>query len=133
MCLITLTTLVKMQISSFMSTMFIHQWEELNVVKGSAYNCFNPMWKPTSCAMAIEVWWTSSWVLVHSLPWVQCKRWIPLKLMGCMHTHQGRHTIKGCDNPSHVWSNVEKTREYNWKDKKTYQDISQIPPKARTW
>jgi hypothetical protein len=128
MCLIALITILWVQISSFMSTMSIHQWKEFNVVKGSACSCFHPTWMSTSRAMVAKVWWTSSWVLVHSLPRVQRKRWIPLRLMGCMHTHQGRPAIEGCDSPSCVWSNVEKTKKDHWKDKKTYQGISQIPP-----
>jgi hypothetical protein len=39
-----MTTLVKVRISSLVSTMLIRQHEELNMVKGSACNCFHPTW-----------------------------------------------------------------------------------------
>jgi hypothetical protein len=128
MCLIALTTLIRVQISFFVSTMSIHRSKELNVAKGSACSCFHPMWKSTSHTMVAKKSWTSSWILVDSLPWVQCKKWIPVRLMGCMHTHQGRLAIERCNSPSGVWNNVRKTREDNWKDKKIYQGMSQTPP-----
>ncbi len=36
--------------------------------------------------------------------------------MGCVHMHQGIRAIKGCDNPSCIWSVVEKDGEDNQKD-----------------
>jgi hypothetical protein len=86
-----ITTLIKVQIPSLVSTMSTCQWKELNVVEGNAcsYSCL--MWKLTSCAMATRVSWTTSWVPMCLLPWVQRKRWIPIRLMGCVHTHRRRH------------------------------------------
>jgi hypothetical protein len=63
-----MTTLAKVWIPSIISTMSTHQQEELNVVEGSACNCFCPMWKPTSHVMATKVLQIASWVLVRSLP-----------------------------------------------------------------
>ncbi len=53
---------------------------------------------------------------MRSLPWAQRKKWTPITLMGCVHMHQGIRAIKGCDNPSCIWSVVEKDGEDNQKD-----------------
>ncbi len=80
------------------------------MVEGSTCNYFHPMWKPTFRTMVAKVSRTTSWVLVHLLPRMQCKRWIPIGLMGCV---QRIHAIKGWGNPSHVRNVVEKTGEDN--------------------
>jgi hypothetical protein len=49
------------------NTMLTHQQKELNVVEGSACNCFHPTWKPTSRVMATKVSQIASWVIVCSL------------------------------------------------------------------
>jgi hypothetical protein len=69
----------------------------------------------------------ASWVLVCSLPWVQHKKWIPIRSMECVHTHQKIPTIDGCGSLSHVQNFVEKTREDNQKVGKTNQVVSQMP------
>jgi len=69
---------------------------------------------------------TISWVLVCLLPWVQRKRWIPIGLVGCVHTRHGRPIIKRCGNPSCIQSIVEKIGENNQKAKKISQVINQI-------
>jgi hypothetical protein len=117
----------KVQMSSLVSIMSSHQQEELNVVEGSACNCSYLMWKPTSYVMAIKVSQITSWVLMCSLPWAQCKRWIPIRSMGCVHKHWGMPTIQGWGNPSYIWSVVQKTREYDWKVRETSQNVSQTP------
>ncbi len=68
-------------------TMSTRQWEELNVVEGITYNCSCPTWNLTSCAITVKVQWITSWVPMHSLPWVQDERWIFVGLMRCVHTH----------------------------------------------
>jgi hypothetical protein len=40
--------------------------------------------------------------LVHSLPWGQHKRCIPIWPMGCVHTHSRRPVIEGCGSLSRV-------------------------------
>jgi hypothetical protein len=77
--------------------------------------------------MAAKVSWIASWVLVHSLPWSQHKRWIPIGSMGCMHTHWGMCSIEGWGSPSHVQSVVQKIREDNQKVRKTSWNVSQMP------
>jgi len=85
------------------------------------------MWKPASYTMARIVSRITSWVLVCSLPWVQCKRWIPIGSMGCVHIHWKRPVIEGCGNPNRVWSIVKKTKKDNQKAgfKKSIQVIRQ--------
>jgi len=97
-----MTMLAKVQMPSLVSTMSTCQWKELNVVEGNACNYFRPTWKSTFHPMPTKVSQIASWVLVSSLPWAQCKRWIPIKLMGCVHTHQGMHVIEGWGSPSHI-------------------------------
>ncbi len=63
----TMTTLIKVQMPSLISIMSICQQEGLNVVEGSACNCFRPTWKSTSCAMATKVSQIASCVSVRSL------------------------------------------------------------------
>jgi hypothetical protein len=50
-----MTTLAKVQMPSLVSTMLTHQREELNMDERSAFSCFCPMWKLTSCTMAAKV------------------------------------------------------------------------------
>jgi hypothetical protein len=100
---------------------------ELNVVEGNTCNCFCPMWKLTFHAMVTMVSWIASWVPVRLLPWTQCKRWIPIRLMGCVHTHQRMFAIEGKGNPSRIWNVVEKIGEDNWKVGKTGQVVNQVP------
>jgi len=74
--------------------MLISQQKELGVAKGIVCSYFHPMWKPTSCTIAAKVLQTTSWVPVHPLPWAQCKKWIPIGSMGCVHTHLGGLQLK---------------------------------------
>jgi hypothetical protein len=99
--------------------------QELNVVEGIACNYSCPTWKLPFRAMATKVLWTTSWVPMCSLPWMQHKRWIPIGLMGCVHMHRGIFTIEGWGSLSGIWNVVEKTREDNQKVKKTNWTISQ--------
>ncbi len=85
------------------------------MVEGNTCNCFHPTWKPTSHPMVAKVSQIASWVLVHLLPWTQRKSWIPIGLMGCVHTHRRILLIKGWGNPSRIRNVVEKTREDNRK------------------
>jgi hypothetical protein len=77
--------------------------------------------------MATKVSQTALWVLMHSLPWSQHKKLVPIVLMGCVHTHKGKPTIEGCGNLSHTQSDVEKIGEDNQKVGKIGQTISQVP------
>jgi len=63
---------------------------------------FCPTWKSTSCAMVTKVLQITSWVHVCSLGWAQCKKWMPIKLMGCVYTHQGKLTIEGSGSLSYI-------------------------------
>jgi hypothetical protein len=62
--------------------------------------------------MASKVSRIASWVHVRSLLWMQHKRWIPIRSMGCVHTHQ---------------SIVEKIREDNQKVVKIGRTTNQVP------
>jgi hypothetical protein len=106
-----MTTLVKVRIPSLVTIMLTCWREEWSMVEENACSYFHPMWKPTSRVMATKVSQTTSYVFVHSLPWAQFKRWIPIGSMGCGHTHWGRLAIEKCGNLNYVWSNVEKIRE----------------------
>ncbi len=121
----TLSTKVKMP--SLGCTMLTCWQEELNVVEGSVGNCFCPMWKLAFRVMVAKVSWIASWVSVRSLPWTQLKRWIPIELMGCVHTHQGMPTTKERGSPSCIQNVVRKIGEDNQKVGKTGQVISQTP------
>ncbi len=124
---LTMTMLVKVRMPSLVNKMSTHRWKELNVVKGSTSNCSRPTWKPAFCSMAPKMLQITSWVPMRSLPWAQCKRWIPIGLMGCVHTHRGMPTIEGWGSPSCVQSVVQKTRENNQKAKKIGRIINQAP------
>ncbi len=91
------------------------QQEDLNVVEGNAYSYSCHTWKLTSCAMAAKVSQTTSWVPKCMLPWAQHKKWIPIGLMECVHTHQRRPTNETCGSSSYVRGNVEKNGEDKWK------------------
>jgi hypothetical protein len=117
----------KAQIPSLVSTMLICQWKKLNVVKRSACSWSCPTWNLTSHTIMIKVSRIPSWVLMCSLPWVQCKRWIPIWSMGCVHTNQKILRSERCGSLNHIWNVVEKIREDNWKVKKIGQIIRQSP------
>jgi hypothetical protein len=120
-----MTTLVRVRMPPLVSTMSIRPWKQLNVVEGNACHCSCPTWKLTFRPMVAKVLQITSWVLVRSLPWAQHKSWIPIGLMGCVHTHQRIFLIKGWGSPSHVQSVVEKTKENRWKVGNISQAISQ--------
>jgi hypothetical protein len=109
------------------------------MVERSACSCSHPTWKSASLAMAAKVSWTTSWVPVRSLPWVQCKRTTHEALMGCVHMHQNISIIERCRNPSRVWNVREKDGENNQKARKASQIISQVfalrlkHDKIQTW
>jgi hypothetical protein len=124
---LTMTMLVKVWVPYLVNTMLIRQWEELNMVKESVSNYFHPTWKLAFRTMVTKMTRTTSWIFVCSLPWVQCMKWIPIGSMGCVHTHQMKPTIKGCDTPNHIENIVEKTNEGNWKVWKIGWIISQMP------
>ncbi len=65
--------------------------------------------------MVTKVSRIASWVLVCSLLWVQHKRWIPIGLMRCVHTHQGILAIEKWGNPNCIRSVVEKNGKDNQK------------------
>jgi hypothetical protein len=95
------------------------------VIERNACNCFHPTWKPTFRVMATKVLQIASWVLMCLLPWAQHKRWIPIGLMVCVHTHWKMLITKGWGSPSYIWSAVEKNGENNWKVRKIGQVVSQ--------
>jgi len=97
------------------------------VVERSTCNYSCPMWKLAFHVMVTKVSRITSWVLMISLPWAQHKRWLPIRSMGCVHTHRRMPTIKGWGSPSHVRNAMQKTKENNWKVRKTSRTISQMP------
>jgi hypothetical protein len=117
----------RVRIPSLVNTMSTCWWEKLNMVEGSSCSYSCPTWKPTFFLMATKMLQIASWVLVCLLRWVQCKRWIPIKLIGCVHTHQGIPTIERYCNPNHVWNVVEKIRENNQKVGKINWVVNQMP------
>ncbi len=123
----TMTILTRVWMTSLVSTMSIHQQKELNVIKGSICNCPCLTWKSASHTMAAKVSQITSWCLICPLPWTQCKRRIPIRSMGCAHTHWRIPTIEGWGNPSSLWNVVEKTKENNRKARKTSRAVSQTP------
>jgi hypothetical protein len=124
---LVMTMLAKVQMPSLISTMSIHRREELNVVERNACNCCCPTWKPTFHAMVAKMLWIASWVPMCSLPWTQCKRWIPIGSMGCVHTNQGLFTIEGWGNISRIWNVLQKSKEDNQKARKIGRTVSQTP------
>jgi len=121
-------TSIRLQMPSLVKTMSTRQHEELNVFEGNTCTCFHPTWKSTSHTMAIKVLQITSWILVCLLPWAQHKRWIPIGLMGCVHTHQRIPAIKGWGNPSCIQSAMEKIGEANRKLGKTSRIITKHLP-----
>jgi len=111
----TMITSIKVWIPFLVDTMSTRQWKEWNTIEKStcSYSC--PTWKLASHAMATKVLWSTSWVLVRSLPWAQHKKWTFIASMGCVHTYQGIYAIEGCGNSSRIWSVVEKDGEDNRK------------------
>jgi hypothetical protein len=79
--------------------------------------------------MASKMSQTALWVPVRSLPWVQHKRWIPIGLMRCVHTHRRRPKIKGGGSLNHVRNIVKKIGEDNRKVGK----ISWTTSQTSTW
>jgi hypothetical protein len=75
-----MTMSTKVQIPTLVNIMLTCQRKELKMAKGSTCNCSQTMCKPTSHAMVTKV-------PMRSLPWAQCKRWIPIGSMGCVHAH----------------------------------------------
>jgi len=119
----TMTTLIRIWIPYLVNTMSIHWWKEWNVVGRNMCSCSQPTWKSTFHAMATKVSWTTSWVPMHSLPWVQRKRWTFVTSMGCVHTYWRIFIIEGCGNPSHIQSIMEKDGEDNRKARKANRTI----------
>jgi len=82
----TTIMLIKVRMPSLVNIMSICQWEELNIFERSTCSWYCPTWKPTSQTMAAKVSRITSWVPMHSLPWIQHKRLIPIGLMDvCTH------------------------------------------------
>jgi hypothetical protein len=117
--------LIRVWMPFLVSTMLIRWWKELNVIEGNACNYFHPTWKSTSCAMTTKVSQIASWVPRGSLPWAQCKRWIPIRSMGCVHTHWRMLAIEGWGSPSCVWNAVKKIGKDNRNVGETDRIISQ--------
>ncbi len=117
--------LAKVWVPFLVSTMSIRLQKELNVVEGNACNCFCFTWKLTYRVMVAKVSGITSWVLVPLLAWKQCKRWIPIGSMGCVHTHRGMHAIDGWGGPSRVRSAMQKTKKNNWNVRKIDWVVSQ--------
>jgi hypothetical protein len=106
-----MTTLVKAWMSFLLNTMLIHWQEELNLVDRNA--CSSPciVWKSTFSTMTAKVFWITSWIYVRLLLWMQHKRWIPIGLMGCVHTHQKILAIEGWNISNHVQNIVKKLKK----------------------
>jgi len=120
--------LIRVQMPVLVITMLIRWWKELNMVEGNTYSCFCPTWKPTSCAMATKVLWITSWVLVHLLLWVQHKRWISIRLMGCVHTHWGILAIEGWGGSSRIQSVIKIMRKIIERLKRLVELQAKHPP-----
>jgi hypothetical protein len=118
-----MTMSVRVRMPSLVSTMSTHWQKELNVVEKNTCNYSRPKWKLTSCTMAAKMSWITSWAPMHS--WAQYKKWIPIKSMGCGHTHWGIPVVERWGNLSRVWSVVENTKEDNQKATKIGQAINQ--------
>jgi hypothetical protein len=59
---------------------------------------------------------------------------MPIRSMGCVHTHKARLAIEKCDSPNHIQSVVKKIGEYNQKVGKTSQAIHQtLAPRPKLW
>jgi hypothetical protein len=105
------------------------------MVEKNASNYFHPTWKLTFCTMVTKVLRTTSWILMWSLPWVQCTKWILIELIGCVHTHQMRLTIKDMTpltTLKTLWRKPTKIIELkSWEDWLNYK--LNTHPKARTW
>jgi hypothetical protein len=112
------TTPIRVWTPSLVNIMLIYWQKEWNVVERSRCSCFHPMWKLTFCAIAAKVLWITSLVPLCSLPWIQCKKWIPIRLIGCVHKHQKILVIERLCNLSCVWNVTEKIGENNWKVRK---------------
>ncbi len=84
------------------------------MIGGNTCNYFHPTWKSTFRAITTKALRIASWILVHLLPWVQRRRWIPIWWMGCVHMHKRIFVIEGYGNSNHVWNIMEKIREDNW-------------------
>jgi len=128
-----MTTSPKVWIPYLVNSMSTHQWEEFKMAEINSCN-FRPTWKLTSRAMVTKVLQITSLVHVCSLGWAQRKKWMPIKLMGCVYTHQGKPTIEGCGSLSYIWSVVEKIKEDNRKVGKIGGIISQAPtPRSKIY
>jgi hypothetical protein len=95
------------------------------MVERNTCNYSHPTWKLTFHTIKAKVSWITSWVPIYLLPWAQCKRWIPIGLMGCVHMHQMITTIERWSSPSHIQSVVEKTKEDNQKARKINWVVNQ--------
>jgi hypothetical protein len=124
---LVMTMLAKVKIPFVMRTMSIHQQEELSVTERNTCSCSHPTWKSTSCVVMAKMLQTTLWVPMPLLPWLQHKKSIPIRLMGCVYTHRKRHAIEGCTSPSYIQSVVEKIGEYKLKVRKISRIISQTP------
>jgi len=122
-----MTMLTKVWMSSLVNRILTHQWKELNMFEGNTCNYSHPMWKVASHVMATNVLRTTSWVLMCLLPWTQCKKWIPIMSMGCMHMHQRIPIIEGWSSLNHIRTAMEKTKEINWKLRKISWIVNQAP------
>jgi hypothetical protein len=100
--------------------------KELNMVEGSTCNCYPLTWKPTYHVMVANVSRIGSWVSCAFVVMSACKKWIPIRSMGCMHTYLGIFAIEGWGSPSHVRNAMGKTRENNQKVGKGCQVVSQV-------
>jgi hypothetical protein len=77
--------------------------------------------------MVAKVSRIASWVPMRLFPWAQCKKWIPIESMGCVHTHWEMLPIEGWGSPSRIWSVVKKNGEDNQKVGETNWTVNQAP------
>ncbi len=106
---LVMTMSIKVWIPFLMSTMSTRRQEELNMVEKCNYS--RPMWKLTSYVITTKMLWIASWVPMCSLPLAQCKRWISIGLLGCVHTHQKIPIILKYGNPNFIRSTMKKFGE----------------------
>jgi hypothetical protein len=89
---LVVTMLIRVRIPSLVSTMSTHWQKELNVAKGSAYNYFLFHAKASISHNGNKH--IANYIMSLRVP-MACKKWIPIWLTGCVHTHWGRLVMKG--------------------------------------
>ncbi len=105
---------------------FKFTFESIKELGSTSLSCYHLTWKPAFHAMVAKVLQIGSWVSRAFVAMSACKKWIPIGLMGCMHTHWKMFEIEGWGNPNHVWSAMKKIRENNRKVGEACRIVSQV-------